>query len=320
MSAANEAAFRGLARQLRVDGRSPVSAVGYHSALMSLADFLAVTGRNPDLLSVTRADAGDWITELRERGGWSARGGALAQRGKPLAPDTLATYFGVARRFYNWAAAEALIAESPIARMTAPRPADKPVPVPDAALVRAMIATTAPKRGARRPAMDIRDELIIRLFAETGGPRCAELAGTRTEALDLRRDVLRIERGKGGRARVIALSAATAMAGQRWLAVRGRYPGAQGLPWLLLGRQGQLATGGVYKVVVRRAAMAGGQMHPHQLRHFAADRAKAAEMPDGDIMTLFGWSTTAMLGRYGKARAQARALESSRRHALGDQL
>ena len=138
------------------------------------------------------------------------------------------------------------------------------------------------------------------------------------EALDLRRDTVRIC-GKGDKYRVIALSASTATAAQRWVTLRQRHPAA-GLPWLLLGARGPLSPNGVYRVIRRRAQQAGGELYPHQPRHLAADRAKADEMNDGDIMTLFGWSTPAMLGRYGKARAEARALEASRRHAIGDRL
>lgn len=319
MTDANELAFRGLARQLKRDGRSAKSVVAYHSACLSFTDYLTVAGAaGGELLAAGRDEVTDWMIELRTRGGWSVRGGTLAQRGRPLAQDSVLTYFNSLRRFYNWAADDGLIEASPMRGMSVPTASDKPVPIPEIALVKAMIATTAARRGARRAPIDVRDELILRLFAETGGPRCSEVAMLPADAMDLRRDTVRIH-GKGGKYRVIAMSAATAAAAQRWMTVRSRYPGAA-LPWLLLGKQGQLTARGVYQVVKRRAQLAGGDMHPHQLRHLAADMAKTAEMPDGDIMTLFGWSSHKMLDRYGKARAEARAIESSRRHALGNQL
>jgi site-specific recombinase XerD len=320
MTDANELLFRGLARQLKRLGRSPQTTVAYHAACQSLEDYLTASGApTADLLAVTADVVTDWMIELREHGGWHMRDGALWQRGTPLAKDSVVSYFAQARRFYNWAEGEGLIDASPVKGMAAPPGSGKPVPIPDIALVQAMIATTSPgRKGSRREPLDVRDELIIRLFCETGGPRCSEVAYLPAEALDLRRDTVRIH-GKGDKYRVIALSASTAAAAQRWMTLRARHPGAA-LPWLLLGSRGQLGSGGVYKVIRRRAALAGGQVYPHQLRHLAADRAKTAEMSDGDIMTLFGWSSPQMLTRYGKARAEARAIEASRRHALGDQL
>jgi site-specific recombinase XerD len=319
MTPANEATFHGLARELRRAGRSEKTTAAYHSACLSLEDHLTATAAaSADLLAAGPGDVTDWLIALQEAGGYREQDGRLVQLGRPLAKDSVVSYFGSARRFYNWAAGEELIERSPMAAMKAPPGSGKPLPVPDLALVRAMIATTQSARGRKRTPWDIRDEWIIRLFCEAGGPRCSEVALLPVSGLDLRRDEATIE-GKGGKWRRIALSASTAAAGQRWMRARAAHPAA-GLPWVVLGLRGQLSADGVYKVVRRRARMAGGDVHPHQLRHLAADRCKAAEMGDGDMMTLFGWSTPRMLDRYGKARAEARALDSSRRHAIGDQL
>lgn len=318
MSDASETAFRGLARELRAAGRSEKTTAAYHSACLSLEDWLRVSGRPADILAATRADVEGWLIALQDGGGWTPRDDGLAQLGRPLAKDSVVSYFGSARRFFNWAAAEGLIDQSPMAAMKAPPASGKPLPIPDVDLVRAMIAGTRPgQRG--RSFFELRDELIIRLFCETGGPRCSEVALLPVDGLDLRRDEVTIC-GKGGKWRKIALSARTASAAQRYLRVRQGHRAAGELPYVFLGLKGQLSPDGVYKVVRKRAQAAGGEIHPHQLRHFSADLAKSDEMSDGDMMTLFGWTTTRMVDRYGKARAEARALEASRRHAIGDRL
>lgn len=317
MTDANEVTFRGLQRQLKAARRSEATIAAYHSAVMSLGDYLRSAGRPANLLDATRADVQDWLIALREGGGWTERDGQPVQRGRPLAEDSLVSYFTSVRRFYNYALSEDLIDDSPMAGMKAPPPSGKPLPIPDLDLVRAMIASTRP--GAKkRTFYELRDELIIRLFCETGGPRCSEVALLPADGLDLKRDEVKVH-GKGGKWRRFALSARTATAAQRYVRARAGHPAA-GLPFVFLGRNGQLSASGVYKLIVKRAHLAGGKVHPHQLRHLAADMAKADEMNDGDMMALFGWSTPRMLHRYGAAHAEQRALDASRRHAIGDRL
>lgn len=318
MSDANEMAFRGLARTLRAAGKSEKTTAAYHAACLSLEDYLRWRGGTADLLAVTRDDALGWLIELQRNGGWSARGGGLVQLGRPLAKDSVFSYFGSARRFYNYAAAEGLIGASPMAGLEAPPKSGKPVPLPETGALRAVIATCSP-RGRRRSFADVRDEFMIRLLAETGGPRCSEVALLPAEHLDLRNDVALIE-GKGGRWRTIPLSATTAQAAQRYMIARRGHKAAH-LPPVFLGARGPLSANGVYQVVRRRGELAGiPGLHPHAIRHYAADAAKSDEMSDGDIMELFGWSTPAMLQRYGAAQKQKRAIAAARRHRIGDRL
>ena len=317
MTDGNEVTFRGLARVLEAAGRSPKTAASYHQACLSLERFLAATG-DPDLLRAGRDRVADWLAGLQSYGGFTpAPDGNLARLGRPLARDSVVSYFGSARRFYNWAAEEELIGVSPMARMSCPPPGGKPLAIPDAGLIAAMLDSCRPK--GRKPSFyDRRDEFMLRLFCETGGPRCSEVALLPADRLDLRGDLVTIE-GKGGKWRRIPLCAKTAQAGARYMRLRDAHPDAA-LPYAFLGLKGQLSADGVYKAVRRRAALAGGDVHPHQLRHLAADMAKAEEMGDGDLMELFGWSTPRMLHRYGKHRAGERAIAASRRHAIGNRL
>lgn len=319
MTAANEAAFHGLARQLKQAGRSAKTTASYHQACLSLQRHLEHTGADTRLLNVTRDQASGWLIALQEAGGFSLdAAGAVVQAGAPMAKDSVVSYFGSARRFYNYAVAEELIEASPMAGMECPRPSGRPLDIPSLDLVGAMLDTCKPARGTKASFEDRRDEFVIRLFCETGGPRCSEVANLPAERCDFRNDLVLIE-GKGGKWRRIAMCARTAQAGQRYARLREKHPDA-GLPFMFLGRRGQLSSDGVYKIVARRSEMAGGHVHPHQLRHLAADLAKADEMTDGDLMQLFGWSTTKMLARYGAQHAADRALAASRRHAIGDRL
>ena len=317
MTAQNEAAFRGLARALY--DASPKTIAAYHQGCLSLQRYLDVSGADTDLLSVTRGQVLGWLGELGTAGGWSTAGlgGSLVQRGTPLAKDSLCSYFNSARRFYSWAAAEGLVEASPFKGVSPPKPSDKPIPIPPLSLIQGMLASCRPK--GRKPSLtDLRDEFLIRAFCETGGPRVSELADLPMDQLDMRADLITLH-GKGGKVRRIPMSPKTATAAQRYLRARAACRWAD-LPYVVVGVRGQMRARGVYQAIRARARLAGGDIHPHQLRHFAADAAKSAEMTDSDLMALFGWTSDRMLARYGRERAEQRAIEASRRHALGNRL
>jgi len=78
---------------------------------------------------------------------------------------------------------------------------------------------------------------------------------------------------------------------------------------------------GIAQVVIRRAKEAGvPHIHPHSFRHFVANSYQASETRDGEIMSLMGWRSPAMLRRYASANAAARALAATRDSNPGDAL
>ncbi len=300
MSEKNERAFRELERDLQAAGRSPKTVSAYHQALLSLERHLAAAGPPaPVLLAVTKADITGWLRALQQT----------------HAKDSVVSYFTSARRFYNWAAAEELIAASPMARVIPPAPSGKPVPIPGLGDIRAILKACEGKDAAA-----LRDTAIIRLFCETGAPRLSEVALLPVGRLDMKADYVTVL-GKGGKWRGFPLSPKAARALSRYLRARDRHRDAEATDRVFLGTKGPLSPDGVHKMVKRRCAQAGiAPVHPHQFRHYATHVAKAAGMAEGDIMVLNGWSTTRMLARYGAAAAEQRAAEASRRLAAGNQL
>jgi site-specific recombinase XerD len=308
MTDRNELLFRELERELDGAARSAKTASAYHQALLSLQRYLAAAGLDTGLLTVGKDEVVGWLCALRETGG---------RRGEGAAKDTMVSYFTSARRFYAWTVSEGMLEASPMARVMAPAPSGKPVPIPAAADVRKLLAVCE----ADKSPAGLRDTAIIRLFLEAPGcPRLSEAALLTLDRLDMKTDYVTVI-GKGGKWRGFPLCAKTARALSRWLRARDTFRQAPYTDRVFIGPKGPLLPDSLHKIVKRRCAQAGiPPIHPHQLRHFGTDAAKRAGMAEEDIMTANGWSTTRMLARYGAAAAEQRAAAASRRLSLGNQL
>ena len=232
-----------------------------------------------------------------------------------MARATEVVRFRSLRRFYNWAVTEELIGRSPMHGMALPAMESKEIPIPALDDLRALLKACDGKDHDAR-----RDTAIIRLFCEPGAPRLAEMAAIETGQLDMVRDQVAVL-GKGAKWRTIPFGNVTGKALTRYLRVRSAHPLAR-LPRLWLGARGQALTGnGIAQMLERRCAEAGiGKIHPHQLRHFAADLwfANDGDMQDG--MRLFGWESLEMPLRYARANSVKRAIAAHHRKALGDLL
>jgi site-specific recombinase XerD len=293
LSGANLLTFRDFERDLH--DRSPRTRQSYREAGCQLAAFCD----GADLLSLGKPDVLAYLIHVR----------------KAHSPATEVVRFRSLRRFYNWAVGEELIARSPLHGVPLPAMESKEIPVPPTADLRALLKACDGKDHDAR-----RDTAIIRLFCEPGAPRLAEMAAIETTQLDMVRDQV-IVLGKGARWRTIPFGNVTGKALTRYLRARAGHPLAS-LPKLWLGARGQALTGnGIAQMIRRRCDEAGlGRIHPHQLRHYAADLWFSNDGDIQDGMRLFGWESLEMPLRYARANSVKRAIAAHHRKALGDLL
>ena len=129
---------------------------------------------------------------------------------------------------------------------------------------------------AKRTPLDLRDAAVIAIL-RIGGIRRQELADLKLADLDLSSGSLIVRRGKGGKRRVVYLTAEAIGIIQDWLNVRGSEPGALICP-VNKARRVELRHfasdgDGIYKLVRERAIKAGvKRFSPHDFRRtFCSD-------------------------------------------------
>lgn len=289
------ASFR---RELRAAGKAERTIVLYGQSIRFFADWLMEQGRRPDTDALSKHTIIGWLESLRDS----------------RSPQTVLTRFKGLRRFVRWAAAEGEIETDPMAGLEQPNAPAKPVPiVSDEEVARLLKACSGTSF------VDRRDQAILRVLFDCG-VRISECARLRVEDVDLDdHEVLHVL-GKGSRPRAVPFGAKTARALDKYLRARRAHRHAT-LPALWLGQRGGFTPDGVEEMLKRRAAQAGVTgLHAHRFRHGWAHAWLAAGGQERDLMRLAGWTSEAMLDRYGSSAAQERARAAHKRLGLGDRI
>jgi site-specific recombinase XerD len=287
-------------RSLRIEGKANRTIELYGQSVRYFSDWLTAQGTAPDLSALTRNNVADWLDSLRKRGHTS---GTIRTRWRGL------------RRFTSWLVAEEILPTDPLTGISVDTPEPPLVPILTDEELTALLNTCKGRDFRCR-----RDEGIIRLLLDVG-LRVSELVGIDVKDLDLDAEAVTVT-GKGGRTRSVYFGARTGLALDRYLRARRGHRYAAD-PGLLLGERGRLTTDGVRDRLKVRAEQAGldpAEMHPHRFRHSWAHDFLLAGGGERNLMRLAGWSSDAMLSRYGASAADQRAREAARRLRRGDRV
>ena len=229
------------------------------------------------------------------------------------AQTVLTRYKGV-RRFVRWPVAEGDIAVDPMANLEQPKPRPHPVDVlTDDEIGRLLKVTDGPDF------VDRRDHAMLRVLLDCG-LRISELATLTVADVDLKEhDVIRVI-GKGRKVRVVPFGAKTGRALDRYRKARPTHKHAQ--PRRMVAgaarRHDPRRRRHGFKVRAQQAGV--DNPHAHRFRHTTAHDWLLAGGQERDLMRIMGWSSDAMLDRYGSSMADQRALEAHRRMRRGDRL
>jgi site-specific recombinase XerD len=274
---------------LRALNRSPKTIFSYRLAVDQLMEHIGPKSAD----QITKADIEGFLAHFLE-----TRASATARQ-----------RYASLSQFFKWAAAEGEIPTDPMETISPPKVVEQPVPVLTVDQLRALISATKGKSFEQ-----VRDEAIIRLFADTG-MRLGEMAGLEVPDIDLSLAVAVVQ-GKGSRLRSVPFGDKTAASLDRYRRQRLRHQLANLDAWWL-GRKGPLGDSGIAQMLKRRANDAGiGDLHPHMFRHSFAHQWLAAGGNEGDLQRIAGWSSPQMLQRYGRSAADQRARDAYRRNPL----
>jgi integrase/recombinase XerC len=286
-------------RALRAENRAARTLSTYQESAQQLGAFLATYGTPKAPEMVTRADVRSFITHLLET----------------RSEATASVRFRAIRRFFAWLVDEQEITASPMDGLEGPKQSQPLVPVLSEEQLRALLRTCSSNSFT-----DKRDLAIMLLLMDSGG-RASEIMGLTLEKLDLDHGTATVM-GKGGKERRLAFGARTVQALDRYLRERAKHSrSSHPNLWLGANRGGPMTNSGLRQLLERRGDRAGvAGLHPHVFRHSFAHHWLASGGAEGDLMQLAGWSSPAMLRRYGKSAAEARAQDSHKRHGLADRL
>jgi site-specific recombinase XerD len=281
---------------LEIGKRSPATITTYSQSVLAFDAYLVAHNVPRDVSSITRDTMRAFLADT------------LGTR----SAATCETRYAGLRSFFTFLVSEGTIKRSPLEGVAHPNVPEPITPVLTDAQVRSLLRSCEGKSFTAR-----RDYALISFLLDTGARR-SEAASVRVTDLDPVQRTALIRHGKGGRSRTVAFTAQTALPLDRYLRMREEHHKASS-PFLWVGQNGPLSGDGVGEAVKRRGQRAGlsfdGRgLHAHMTRHYFADKALTSGMGEGTVALLGGWSPgSSSMRRYGKARAQDRALEEYQR-------
>lgn len=242
-------------------GVSPNTLEAYHRDLALLCEFLAPRGLSPQ--EAGREDLAAFLRDLTAQG---------------LSPRTAARRLSALRQFYRFLVTEGLRGDDPTAALDSPRQGRSLPKVMSESDVDALLRAARARPGPE----GLRLRAILELLYATG-LRISELVSLPLAAA-YRDPRFLIVRGKGGKERMVPLSAPARQALQDYRVCRDQFPSrkkgsvkagtgdGEGRHWLLPSRGGsghltRHRVGQLLKELAMEAGLDPAKVSPHVLRH-----------------------------------------------------
>ncbi len=220
-----------------------------------------------DLVDCARFLAGSGRAELDRADTDTLRAYVQAQSAAGLSARSLARKISTLRQFFGFLFAEGIRSDDPSTGLDPPRQGQRLPKYLSEREVTALLEAAAARSGDAA----LRLTALLELLYATG-LRVSELVGLPVSALARDGSVL-VVRGKGGKERMVPLTAPARRAVAAYLPVRRRFGGGEGnSPWLFpsRGRQGHLTRtrfGQLMKELAIEAGIDPARVSPHVLRH-----------------------------------------------------
>jgi integrase/recombinase XerD len=246
-----------------------------------IGDFAArLVRQHLDFATATRETITDWLAACDAAG---------------LSPATRARRLSAVRQLYRFATAEGWITSDPACRLSGPRKARRLPGTLSEAQINTLLQ--AAQEFGNAQAKRLRNTCLLELLYATG-MRVSELVTL--PAASLRGDpAMLLLRGKGGRERMVPLSAPAKQAARAWLRLRDAddaarvATGSKASPYLFpaAGKHGHLARERCFAILKDLAVHAGispALVSPHVLRHAFASHLLGHGADLRVIQTLLG--------------------------------
>lgn len=284
-------------RSLQARNLSPNTIDSYLLSLRLLVEFCADEGLPCDPVLMRREHVEKFI------------GHSLATR----SVNTAGVRYRSLVQFFKWLVSEDEVETSPMSRTSAPVAPEVPIPVVDDDALRRLLRACEGKGF-----FDRRDTAILRLFIDTPC-RLSGITYLCVDDIDWGESQVTVK-AKGGKTLIQPFGPQAGLALDRYVRVRRGHKDSRSAA-LWLGTRGPMTRWGLPQMLERRCAEAGiPKIHFHQLRHTFSHQWLKDGGSGEDLMRLAGWSSRAMLSRYGAALADERARESYRQRLPGERI